>query len=453
MAATCSLPLHSTLQPWDTGDTRTSTCGNSIVLASYSSGNTNSGNTNSGNTNSGSSSSGPSFNRSRGMGKVSALGHGALDHSHQAQPSSDLSKPAPFGMIAQHGEPNPILKRSYSTPAVRSMAQESATSAGEKKRNKLGYHRTSIACSHCRRRKIRCIVSPEIQNRCINCVRLKKDCSFYPVDQQALVDSRGKPTGQGTSGSTAHSQSSSPALAPGHPVDMASRSMYGAGSMQDSMGHVPTPIVPSNVGYGSVTGEGMPIPAEQNFSVSPGSSLAWGSAEPSPVTLPGSMDMSYGWRPYGSESGASEQMSPFGPGPNAASTWMTTAATPAAAQQPSDWNWSNGGMPPTTQARSMSFSGELMGQSHPPPFVPVPSNVPSNVPYNRSGPELRNMFASPMNQAPSGEHAPSLMGGPGGGWQPQQHQQQQQMLQQQQPRQQNVDFESWAISHGNGPSM
>ncbi|PMB69003.1 hypothetical protein BM221_005589 [Beauveria bassiana] len=50
-------------------------------------------------------------------------------------------------MTAQLEEPSPILKRSFSTPTVRDMAQDSPTTAGEKKRNKLGYHRTSIACS------------------------------------------------------------------------------------------------------------------------------------------------------------------------------------------------------------------------------------------------------------------------------------------------------------------
>ena len=33
---------------------------------------------------------------------------------------------------------------------------------------------------HCRRRKIRCV--PDNQGRCANCVRLKKDCNFYPVE-------------------------------------------------------------------------------------------------------------------------------------------------------------------------------------------------------------------------------------------------------------------------------
>ncbi|KAM3477589.1 hypothetical protein MY5147_002661 [Beauveria neobassiana] len=41
-------------------------------------------------------------------------------------------------MTAQLEEPSPILKRSFSTPTVRDMAQDSLTTAGEKKRNKLG---------------------------------------------------------------------------------------------------------------------------------------------------------------------------------------------------------------------------------------------------------------------------------------------------------------------------
>ena len=38
---------------------------------------------------------------------------------------------------------------------------------------------------HCRRRKIRCIPAPaDPQQRCSNCIRLKKECNFFPVDQQ-----------------------------------------------------------------------------------------------------------------------------------------------------------------------------------------------------------------------------------------------------------------------------
>jgi hypothetical protein len=36
---------------------------------------------------------------------------------------------------------------------------------------------------HCRRRKIRCLLAKDDpQGRCANCIRLKKECNFYPVD-------------------------------------------------------------------------------------------------------------------------------------------------------------------------------------------------------------------------------------------------------------------------------
>ncbi|CAH0049534.1 unnamed protein product [Clonostachys solani] len=70
-------------------------------------------------------------------------------------------------------------------------SQSLSSYAGEKRRNKLGYHRTSVACNHCRRRKIRCIPSPsDFHGRCTNCIRLKKECSFIPTDQQASEQSR-----------------------------------------------------------------------------------------------------------------------------------------------------------------------------------------------------------------------------------------------------------------------
>lgn len=44
---------------------------------------------------------------------------------------------------------------------------------------------------HCRRRKIRCLVAEgDGEDRCQNCIRLKKECFFYPVDQQQMLDTR-----------------------------------------------------------------------------------------------------------------------------------------------------------------------------------------------------------------------------------------------------------------------
>ncbi|KAI5285588.1 hypothetical protein KEM54_000454 [Ascosphaera aggregata] len=85
--------------------------------------------------------------------------------------------------------------------------EHSVAHSPDKKRNKLGYHRTSVACipstkanllnlylggfkAHCRRRKIRCVPSGN-SGRCENCIRLKKECRFHPVDQQPSNDRKG----------------------------------------------------------------------------------------------------------------------------------------------------------------------------------------------------------------------------------------------------------------------
>ncbi|KAF1359975.1 hypothetical protein EJ07DRAFT_117972 [Lizonia empirigonia] len=78
------------------------------------------------------------------------------------------------------------LRRSTSTPHMRNLALATSgdlSPTSNKARNKLGYHRTSVACGHCRRRKIRCLLAPDDpQGRCSNCIRLKKECNFFPVE-------------------------------------------------------------------------------------------------------------------------------------------------------------------------------------------------------------------------------------------------------------------------------
>ncbi|RPB01866.1 hypothetical protein L873DRAFT_1675259 [Choiromyces venosus 120613-1] len=82
----------------------------------------------------------------------------------------------------------PSVKRSLSTPNVQQAAAMSENPgtmpySTDKRRNKLGYHRTSVACGHCRRRKIRCLIAKDDSaGRCSNCIRLKKDCNFFPVE-------------------------------------------------------------------------------------------------------------------------------------------------------------------------------------------------------------------------------------------------------------------------------
>lgn len=44
-------------------------------------------------------------------------------------------------------------------------------------------NRCCLCSGHCRRRKIRCLLhKDDSQGRCSNCIRLKKECNFYPVE-------------------------------------------------------------------------------------------------------------------------------------------------------------------------------------------------------------------------------------------------------------------------------
>ena len=61
----------------------------------------------------------------------------------------------------------------------------------------------------CRRRKIRCLLAPEDPTgRCLNCIRLKKECNFFPVDQQP-PQGPGSRAGSKTDRSSANNSSSS----------------------------------------------------------------------------------------------------------------------------------------------------------------------------------------------------------------------------------------------------
>ncbi|RDW67727.1 hypothetical protein BP6252_09123 [Coleophoma cylindrospora] len=137
-------------------------------------------------------------------------------HSYQGYPPI----PSPVGpslspTTSKH-RANPLtaksakIKRSMSTPNVRGQAAADALSA-EKRRNKLGYHRTSVACGHCRRRKIRCIPHQDsTQNRCSNCIRLKKECIYYPVDQQPSIETARRSSKAQSGTGQAPSETSSP---------------------------------------------------------------------------------------------------------------------------------------------------------------------------------------------------------------------------------------------------
>ncbi|QBZ56803.1 hypothetical protein PoMZ_01719 [Pyricularia oryzae] len=64
-------------------------------------------------------------------------------------------------------------------------------------RNDLGLHNLKYArngaCEQCRKRKIRCIVSPEDFKNCNNCIRSNKTCTFI-AKTRPVSEHRGKPT-------------------------------------------------------------------------------------------------------------------------------------------------------------------------------------------------------------------------------------------------------------------
>lgn len=143
------------------------------------------------------------------------------------------------------------LRRSHSTPNVRPQGinepdADSLGLSGEKKRNRLGYARTNMACGrwylgvpnrrrartaltdlagNCRKRKIRCQPVKD-DGRCSQCIRLKKDCQFYAVDQQPPPPSVVRAGSRPLPKTTLASAGTSPPIAPGYPADTQTNQSY-----------------------------------------------------------------------------------------------------------------------------------------------------------------------------------------------------------------------------------
>jgi hypothetical protein len=103
----------------------------------------------------------------------------------------------------------------------------------------------SLICptGHCRRRKIRCLLAPDDpQGRCANCIRLKKECNFYPVEHNPDAPPSHTPGAKDSS--------------PGHPLTPAASSPRHPQSLSgDKVGEFRAPYHPvssaaSNPGYG-----------------------------------------------------------------------------------------------------------------------------------------------------------------------------------------------------------
>jgi hypothetical protein len=92
--------------------------------------------------------------------------------------------------------------------------------------NYCGRSADTVFLGHCRRRKIRCIPAPaDPQNRCSNCIRLKKECNFYPVDQQPQPEPRRRGS-KAQSGTGRASESSSPSTSSGQLPEMQTNLPY-----------------------------------------------------------------------------------------------------------------------------------------------------------------------------------------------------------------------------------
>lgn len=114
--------------------------------------------------------------------------------------------------------------------------------------------------AHCRRRKIRCLLAEgDPQERCQNCIRLKKECVFYPVDQQQALDNRSQPgvkPGPGSLPSSAVSPSP-PELASGRPFERSRQ--YGS---FPSLPSLPSNAPPS---FGMPLGSGSSLQPQGEF--------------------------------------------------------------------------------------------------------------------------------------------------------------------------------------------
>ncbi|KAK3394733.1 hypothetical protein B0H63DRAFT_56213 [Podospora didyma] len=297
-------------------------------------------------------------------------------------PSGYYSAQAPSGMDVRSGPDSGIptrersdsfsksmkLKRSLSTPTVgpppphgpqqpplTPQQQAAEDLAGEKRRNKLGYHRTSVACGHCRRRKIRCIPSQnDVQGRCVNCIRLKKECSFFPVDQQPPQDTRQK--------SSSRSSNMPPPMKP-----------------PGTESYTPDSKMPSSASSSR--------PYEYGHH---GGMTNW-MADSSPSSSKPS-DLNTTWRTYPSESPITPAFSPYTPhAPPPSATWSASVGSESSSKD--DMAWSSYPAPPP---RSLSFGAESMTSHQQYPSISQMSSHSGRSYDRKPGSMASDMYPPPI---------------------------------------------------------
>ena len=274
----------------------------------------------------------------------------------------------------------------------------------------------TLTKGHCRRRKIRCIPSQnDVQGRCVNCIRLKKECSFYPVDQQPPQDTRQKSASRSSVGPKIASASSSPALQTGMPSDMHGQQPYPQLTMPSIQNMPPPTRPPGTEGYtpdSKSKSSSLPSPRPRclvqgrpaKVSEVPSSASStrpyeyghhnmtnWMSADASPSSSKPS-DLNTTWRSYPAESPITPAFSPYTPhAPPPSATWPASVGSESSSRD--DMGWSAYPAPPS---RSLSFGAESVGSHQQYPSISQISGHSSRA-YNRKSSSMSTeMYPPPI---------------------------------------------------------
>ncbi|RYP60880.1 hypothetical protein DL769_007934 [Monosporascus sp. CRB-8-3] len=251
------------------------------------------------------------------------------------------------------------LRRSISTPNVRPQGTNDADLgplglSGEKKRNKLGYHRSAMACG-----------------------RLRKDCTYRPVDQPA-------PGVPAQTGGLSALHMEEPAVLPsvisGRPLQTQGTQHHEQTAAAQNLGEASTKPEGDNA-YSANQGMSSGVPGY-------GHGIAnWAGSQTATVTSPSSarahagMSSDSAWRHYPHESPVTPGFSPFATHqPQTSSGWPPALIGTPTGDEPTsraEDGWTSFPQP----TRSLSYGGETTGQY-----------LPDRVPYDRRASTTSDMY-------------------------------------------------------------
>ncbi|KAI1119621.1 hypothetical protein F5Y14DRAFT_457853 [Nemania sp. NC0429] len=284
-------------------------------------------------------------------------------------------------------------RRSHSTPNVTPQGMNEPDAefhglAGEKKRNRLGYARTNMACGNCRKRKIRC---QPVKNdgRCSQCIRLKKDCQFYAVDQQPPPPSVMGAASRSHNKTMLASAATAAPVSPDQPGQMQTHQSYHGRTIPGGHNMGASHVRPeSRLGNPKIA-PGAPGASSYGYGQNTDN---WAGVPIGPVAKQGAASAS-SWRSYPPQSPISPGYAPYSATASQASaTWATSPLEATVGQEVpsrSEDAWS----PYQQPTRAMSFGSE----QHSVQYAPA-----ANRAYDRRG-----SVASDMYHATSIEAIPS----------------------------------------------